>query len=65
MDETPTDRLIRVAKDLVDSVSFDDNGKMIAGKWVSGNGGLLSAETRQKADAVRRALSAFEGPAEQ
>lgn len=51
--------LAHAAKELVDSISFDDNGALIGGKWMGGNGGLLSRETLQKADAVRRALEAI------
>jgi hypothetical protein len=57
---TETARLIAVAKALADSVSFDDSGRMIGGKWQGGNGGLISRDTITKADAVRRAISAFE-----
>lgn len=53
-------RLIAAAKDLADAVSFDDNGRMLAGKWQGGNGGLISRDTITKADAVRRAVAAFE-----
>lgn len=53
-------RLIAAAKDLTDAVSFDDNGRMLAGKWQGGNGGLISRDTITKADAVRRAVAAFE-----
>lgn len=42
---------------LVKSVSFDDNGALIGGKWMGGHGGLISEETRRVADVVRRALS--------
>lgn len=42
---------------LVKSVSFDDNGALIGGKWMGGHGGLISEETRRAADVVRRALS--------
>ncbi len=57
------DNLLTAAKALVDSVSFDENGAMIGGKWMGGNGGLLSRETHQKADALRRALDGFKEPA--
>lgn len=48
--------LARAAKDLLDSVTFDDCGAMIAGKYQGGNGGLISRETIQKADILRRVL---------
>ncbi|MER8959324.1 hypothetical protein [Mesorhizobium sp. M0701] len=53
------DRLKAASKELVDAINFDDNGAMVGGKWMGGNGGLLSRETLQKADAVRRALNAL------
>lgn len=52
--------LIRTAREVVDALSFDENGAMIAGKWMGGNGGLISRETATKADALRRALSKLE-----
>jgi hypothetical protein len=63
MDETVT-RLIAAAKALADSVSFDDNGTMIGSKWIGGNGGLISRDTIVKADAVRRAVAAFDNEAQ-
>jgi hypothetical protein len=59
MSERDTERLLTAAKELVDSVSFDENGAMIGGKWMGGNGGLLSRETHQKADALRRVMDTF------
>lgn len=44
------------AKALVDAVGFDDNGAMVAGRWIGGNGGLLSRETIAAADALRGEL---------
>jgi hypothetical protein len=55
-----TKRLLDTAKALVDSVSFDENGALIGGKWVGGHGGLLSQETHTKADACRRAIQDLE-----
>ncbi|WP_217577362.1 hypothetical protein [Mesorhizobium sp. GbtcB19] len=57
MDEAVA-RLISAAKALAESVSFDDSGRMIGGKWHGGNGGLISRDTITKADAVRRAIAA-------
>lgn len=51
--------LIAAATELVASVSFDDNGALIGGKWMGGHGGLLSDETRKKADMLRRILEAL------
>lgn len=61
MMEPQLEELIKASKDLVDSLSFDDNGAMIAGKWIGGNGGMISRKTLIKADAVRRALSKIKG----
>lgn len=58
---TGVERLKLAAKELVDSINFDDNGALVGGKWMGGNGGLLSRETVRKADEVRRALHAMEG----
>jgi hypothetical protein len=52
--------LIHTARELVDQLSFDENGAMVGGKWMGGNGGLISRETTAKADALRRALSVLE-----
>lgn len=59
MIDISTQNLCTAARELVDAISFDDSGMMVAGKWMGGNGGLLSRETIQKADAVRRALNAM------
>ena len=37
-----TRRLLTAAKELVASVSFDENGALVGGKWMGGHGGLLS-----------------------
>lgn len=55
--DTVHDGLREKAQALVDSVSFDDNGALIAGKWIGGHGGLISDETREAADALRRELA--------
>lgn len=59
MTDTHIQNLCTAAKELVDAISFDDNGMMVAGKWMGGNGGLLSRQTIEEADAVRRALNAM------
>lgn len=51
--------LVAAAKALVDALSFDDNGAMIGGKWMGGNGGLISRETLQRSDALRVVLYRF------
>jgi len=57
----PAFRLVRAAQALVDSLSHDEQGTMIGGKWQGGNGGLISHATLTKADEVRRALAAMVG----
>lgn len=44
------------AKKLVDAVTHDDSGSMVAGQWVGGDGGLLTRETLLQNDRVRLAL---------
>lgn len=45
---------------LIDAIDFDNNGSMVAGHWVGGNGGQISRETIRAADRVRRALAESE-----
>jgi len=56
-------RLMHRAKALVDAVSFDNSGAMIAGQWQGGNGGLISRETIKVADELRREIEALEAQA--
>jgi hypothetical protein len=56
----PVDNIIYRARDLLDRVTFDDRGIIVAGKSVGGNGGLLSNETIMSAERLRRALSDFD-----
>ena len=57
-------RLIVASKNLVDAISFDENGVMIGGQWKGGNGGLISRETNIQIDEVRRAIAAMEASLE-
>ncbi|WP_196258597.1 Lar family restriction alleviation protein [Pelagibacterium limicola] len=43
-------------RDLVEKVTFDESGRLVAGQWVGGNGGLLGRETLTAADTLRRRL---------
>lgn len=45
------------ARALLDAVDFDNNGAMVAGHLVGGNGGLISRDTIKAADELRKALS--------
>lgn len=61
MDIDPrTQRLMRAAKALVDSVDFDMHGRLVGQVRQGGNGGLLSTDSMKHADEVRRALNAIE-----
>jgi len=53
------DALLAKAQALVDAVGFDDNGAIVAGQYVGGNGGLLSRETLKAADALRIELAVW------
>lgn len=56
-----SNEIAKAAKALLDAITFDDCGSMVAGKFVGGNGGLISRETIRKADELRRALGNAEG----
>lgn len=45
------------AKALLDAVDFDNNGRMVAGTYKGGNGGLISRDTIVAADELRKALA--------
>lgn len=49
--------LVTKAKALLDAVDFDNNGKMVAGVYRGGNGGLISIETTKAADELRKVLA--------
>lgn len=51
------EHLVHHARELLERVSFDEHGTMVAGKFVGGNGGLLSRETVIAADALRVELA--------
>lgn len=44
---------------VVAAIEHDNNGSMVGGQWMGGNGGLLSRETIVEADKLRRALSSL------
>jgi hypothetical protein len=56
MDEYEIAAALDQAQKVVDAVTFDDSGSMVAGVWKGGNGGLLSRETLQEVDLLRRML---------
>jgi hypothetical protein len=51
--------IVARARTLLDAVTFDDSGVMVAGTYRGGNGGLLSRETIKAADALRVVLDAY------
>lgn len=51
--------LLAKAQALVDAITFDENGAMIAGEWRGGNGGMVSRPTIVAADALRTELLAW------
>lgn len=55
-----TPELRRKIQALIDAIDFDNNGAMVAGQWVGGNGGQLSRETIKRVDALRRAMTESE-----
>lgn len=55
------DKLVRKSRELVDSVSHDNNGSIVGGQYMGGNGGLYSRETIKAADALRAELSKWGG----
>lgn len=62
MKESDLNDLLTAARALVDAVSFDQNGELRGGKWMGGNGGLLSDRTHRTADALQQVLNRFEHP---
>lgn len=56
-----TSDTLKAAKALLDAITFDDCGSLVGGKFVGGNGGLISRETIKQADELRRALIKAEG----
>ena len=56
MNDRKANELAKAAQALLDAVTFDDCGALIAGKYQGGNGGMISRETTRKADALRRVL---------
>lgn len=56
----PTEDVIARARALLERVTFDDRGTMVAGKNVGGNGGLLSRETIIAAEQLRNTLDDFD-----
>jgi hypothetical protein len=49
--------LLNLAEQLVNRISFDENGQLVGGRWVGGNGGLISRETTVVSDALRRVIN--------
>ena len=60
MTAAQVDRLRKDARALVDAITDDESGSMVAGHWVGGHGGLLSRNTLARAEELRRTLCEFE-----
>lgn len=60
MDQVSVAALITASRSVADAISFDMNGVVIGGRFVGGNGGLISVDTLKKVDEMRRAISAIE-----
>ena len=60
MTKAPDD-FIALTRRFVEAVKFDEHGRIVAGRFVGGNGGLISRETLQLADEIEVALNALEG----
>ena len=56
---SPVEDLLKLARELVESVEFDNNGAIIGGQYRGGNGGLISPATIVATDRLRRQLDAF------
>jgi hypothetical protein len=52
--------LLAKGQALVDAITFDENGAMVAGEWRGGNGGMVSRSTIMAADALRAELLAWQ-----
>lgn len=53
------DGLLIDAQALVDAVTFNDSGSLVAGQWRGGSGGLLSRSTIAAGDGLRTRLLAI------
>ena len=69
LDHPVVARLVDAARELTDSIGFDDHGRIVGTHMQGGNGGLMSMRTIQTADELRRAIDALErlrhGPKEE
>jgi hypothetical protein len=57
--ESALAELIQHAERMAASVNFDDNGAIVGGQLVGGNGGLVSSDTRRAVDAFTRSLAVW------
>jgi hypothetical protein len=58
-DDATVDRLLRLGLELCANVKRDDHGEIVAGKWVNGNGGIVSPETLYALDQFEREAKAY------
>lgn len=47
---------LKQARELVECIRADNNGRIIAGIYMGGNGGLVSKESTEQAELVAREL---------
>jgi hypothetical protein len=51
------DELLKRSTDLLEGVLFDENGAMVAGQFMGGNGGNISRETLRKAGPLAQTIN--------
>ena len=50
-------RLVKQAERVIEAVTNDDSGRLVANQWVGGNGGLLSRDTIREVDKLRNEVN--------
>lgn len=53
-------QFLKDVRELTELVRFDEHGRLVAGQYVGGNGGLISRDTMAKNDAVVRDLDVIQ-----
>lgn len=62
IDAQPAELRVReTARKLLESVDYDNNGRLVGMQPMGGNGGLISLDTTRAADQLRLALGAIDG----
>lgn len=60
MNADDLDRLRRLCRELIACIDHDNNGSLVGGQWMGGNGGLTSRETLKATDALRKEVEQME-----